>query len=239
MLEKSMSLIDSDKNKEKILKKFLEISAIENCSEEILQKAIIESWFDPKLKDIFFENGLIDLFYFAFDLLNQEMLKEIAKIDLSNLGISGKIREFMKVRLELISKNYQSFRQIIFYLKHNPKSLAFSLKKSYQFADLAWYEIGDKSTDYNFYSKRILLSKIHLKTFSFFAKEKSADQALSYFDNQIKNILKFTKIKTEIKEIFSNIYSDNCGDNLTYGKEFVNKQFQKLPFIRLYYNGRK
>ncbi|MFT4717755.1 MAG: ubiquinone biosynthesis protein COQ9 [Rickettsiales bacterium] len=229
-----MSLIDSEKNKEKILKKFFEISSTFGCSEEVLQRSITESGFDSKLKDIFFENGLIDLFNFATDVLDRKTLKEAEGIDFSELGISGKIREFVKIRLHLIADNYDSFCQISFYLRHNPKNLSFILQKSYKFSDLVWYEIGDKSTDYNFYSKRILLSKIYLKTFSFFSKNNSVDKSLLYFDSQIQNVLKFSKVKSEIKEMIGVISQKNHDNNLTFTKEVFKKCFLKLPFIRLY-----
>tara|TARA_B110000259_G_C14034537_1_gene408611 strand:+ start:6465 stop:7163 length:699 start_codon:yes stop_codon:yes gene_type:complete len=229
-----MSLIDSDKNKEKILKKFFEISSALGCSEEVLQSAVTESGFDSKLKDIFFEDGLIDLFNFAIDVLDKKTLKEAEGIDFSEFGISGKIREFVKIRLHLVAENYNSFCQISSYLRHNPKMLSFILQKSYKFSDLVWYEIDDQSTDYNFYSKRILLSKIYLKTLSFFSKNNSVDKSLLYFDSQIQNVLKFSKVKSEIKEMIGGIFKKNNDNNLIFTKEVFKKCCLKLPFIRLY-----
>tara|TARA_Y100000389_G_scaffold9720_1_gene9087 strand:- start:18588 stop:19286 length:699 start_codon:yes stop_codon:yes gene_type:complete len=229
-----MSLIDSDENKEKILKKFFEISAIEGCSNEILQRSVIESGFESRLKDILFDNGLLDLFIFANDILNKDVIKEIKMIDISNLGVSTKIRKLMEIRLGLISKNYDSFRQIIFYLKNNPKTITFSVKTSYEFSDLVWYEIGDKSTDYNFYTKRILLSKIYLRTLLYFSKNNSIDKSLLYFDSQIKNIMKFAKVKSNISNILKDLSNNNCDNNFTSSGYFLKKQLLKLPFIRLY-----
>jgi ubiquinone biosynthesis protein COQ9 len=232
-----MSLIDSDQNKAKILKKFFEISADEGCDDKILEKSLIECGFDPNLKEIIFENGIVDLLDFASEILNQETLKEIKKTNFSNLGITAKIRKIIEIRLKLIDKNYQSFCAIILYLKKNPKNLSFSFKQSYQFANLAWYEIGDKSTDYNFYTKRILLAKIYFRILLQFSKNNSITDNLSYFDNQISNIFRFVKVKNKFSTFFNNISCQSVQDDVKNSKNFIKKQLHKIPFIRLY-NGK-
>jgi ubiquinone biosynthesis protein COQ9 len=229
-----MALIDSDKNKEKILKKFLEIIENEDCSEESLKKSLIQCDFDPKLQEIFFENGILDLINFAIDLLNEENFQKFHQKNRDNLGISDKIIEIFKIRLELISKYQKPFVKIISFLRNDPKNLTFIIKKSYQFADLIWYEIGDKSTDFNFYSKRIIFSKIYLKTLNYFLKSNSIPKTLLYFEKQISYIVKFSKVKYQIKDVINNISCQSDKNRVEYSKGFFRKTICKLPFFRLY-----
>ncbi|MDA7705103.1 COQ9 family protein [Rickettsiales bacterium] len=236
-----MSLIDSDDNKNKILKKFYEISANQGCDDQTLEQSFTECNFDPKLKDIFFENGLIDLIDFAIDKIDEQTKLELDQFDFSNLGISAKIRKIIQIKLKIIDQNYAAFCSIASYLRNNfkltSKITPLFIKKSYQFADFTWYEIGDKSTDYNFYSKRILLSKIHLKTLLYFSKNNSIPNSLKYFDSQITNIIIFSKVKNELKEIFNFISCQSDKNNVQYRKDFLKQQISKLPFLRLY-NGK-
>jgi ubiquinone biosynthesis protein COQ9 len=229
-----MSLIDSDKNKEKILEKFLKIIENEDCSAESLRKSFIQCNFDPKLQEIFFENGILDLINFAIDILNEENLQKFRQTNHDNLGISAKIIEIFKIRLELISKYQKSFIKIISFLRNNPENLSFIIKKSYKFADLIWYEIGDKSTDFNFYSKRIIFSKIYLKTLNYFAKSNSIPKTLSYFEQQIFHIVKFSKVKNQIKDVVNNISFQSDKNRIEYSKDLFYKTIYKLPFFRLY-----
>lgn len=229
-----MSLIDSDKNKEKILKKFLEIIENEDCSEGSLKKSLIQCDFDPALQEVFFENGVLDLISFAIDLLDKENFQKFHQKKCDNLGISAKIIEIFKIRLELISKYQKSFVKIISFLRNDPQNLTFIIKKSYKFADLIWYEIGDKSTDFNFYSKRIIFSKIYLKTLNYFLKSNSIPQTLSYFEKQISYIIKFSKVKHQIKNVVNDISCQSNKNRIKYSKDFFHKTIYKLPFFRLY-----
>lgn len=228
-----MSLIDSDQNKEKILKNFLKICKNDGCNENSLKKSIKEAGFDEKLQEIIFENGVLDLIAFYFDSLDHKILAKVKKQSLSNLGISGKIQKLVAMKLELIAQDYEFFLQIAKYLR-NCQNLKFILKNSYQFADLIWYEIGDKSTDYNFYSKRLLLSKIYLKTLIFFTKNPEISEVKQYFEQQIAKILQFAKIKNNICDKLNNIF--DLKNHLN--PEFIKNNFRNLPFIRLYNNDR-
>ena len=50
-----------------------------------------------------------------------------------------------------------------------------SNKILFKIADEIWFLSGDKSTDYNYYTKRIILMKIYALTFSFFVFDDSKD----------------------------------------------------------------
>ena len=69
----------------------------------------------------------------------------------------------------------------------------------YNMAGDMWYLAGDKSTDYNFYTKRLILSgiisKLYFKILTF--KDYNAEQLEIDIKSEIKNVGKFNKFKAE------------------------------------------
>ena len=90
-------------------------------------------------------------------------------------------------------------------LPQNSKLAANSL---YRTVDNIWYIAGDNSTDFNFYTKRAILSAIYTSTiFYWIFRDKDLDQTEKFLKNQLNKLSKIPKIKEKIKvskEIFEN-----------------------------------
>ena len=80
-----------------------------------------------------------------------------------------------------------------------------------------WYLAGDKSTDYNFYTKRLILSgiisKLYFKILTF--KDYNAEQLEIDIKSEIKNVGKFNKFKSKIistlQKLQDKSFSKNTG----------------------------
>ena len=113
-----------------------------------------------------------------------------------------------------------------------------AFKHAGKIADFIWIAIGDKSTDFNFYSKRLTLSKIILQTFAIFIKDESTDleNTKKFIDLQIEKVMKFEKFKAKIKNFSANFKEKSCeffqdeNGNIKPAKQVL----QDLPFIRLF-----
>jgi ubiquinone biosynthesis protein COQ9 len=87
----------------------------------------------------------------------------------------------------------------------------------YNIASDMWYLAGDKSTDYNFYTKRLILtgilSKLYFKILTL--KDYSLEQLEIDIKGEIKNVGKFNKLKSKIISTFQNLkdrpFSKNTG----------------------------
>ena len=67
-------------------------------------------------------------------------------------------------------------------------------------SDMIWRAIGDKSTDYNFYSKRTILSGVFATTFMVWAEDADPDKVKTkaFLDNRIENVMQFEKVKGQV-----------------------------------------
>ena len=77
-----------------------------------------------------------------------------------------------------------------------------------KYSTYMWYLAGDKSTDYNFYTKRliltVILSKLYFKILAL--KDYSLEQLEIDIKCEIKNVGKFNKLKSKIISTFLNRY---------------------------------
>tara|TARA_B100000963_G_scaffold357280_1_gene379076 strand:- start:578 stop:1033 length:456 start_codon:yes stop_codon:yes gene_type:complete len=76
----------------------------------------------------------------------------------------------------------------------------------YSIASDMWYLAGDKSTDYNFYTKRLILSGILFKLYFkiLTLKEYKEEKLSKDIDSEILKVGKFNKIKADFLSLFEN-----------------------------------
>lgn len=233
-------LLDSNETKEKILAEFLPLCAFEGWGQDALLKAISNCQIDEKFADLIFENGCLDLAEFYLDFQNRNAAKRIAEIEnFHSQKIRDKVRFALYARIDVEKNNQLALQRLgNFYL--NPRNLTSfkmgarpaiqGVKACYKVADFIWKEINDQSTDFNFYTKRLTLVKIILRSFSIFVKDQSQDfaETKNFIDSQIEKVMKFEKCKMQMKKVFGEMFLNENGAPKS-PKEFV----KNLPFFRL------
>jgi len=233
-------LIDSLENKRKILEIFLEICGFEGWSEETLFDAVEKCGFNRNQTPLIFENTIFDLTNFYIEENNRNSTKLIADMnDFLALKIRQKVAILLfnrflvekenKLQLQALFNFYASLDNIKSF-NHAMRPMSIALKNCCQIADFIWREIGDNSTDFNYYTKRLTLSKIILRSLWVFMKDNSDDlsQTRKIIDKEIEKVMKFEKTKAKVKEIFKETFL-NEENNLKSLRNIVDD----LPFIRL------
>jgi ubiquinone biosynthesis protein COQ9 len=237
-------LLDSFENKEKILEKFLEIAALDGWNQESLLKALAELEIKSEFCDLIFENGLLDLNNFYIDSYNKKSAKLAGNLE--NKKIREKITELLFARFEVEKNNQIALQRLVnFYLNPKnflafelgPRPLFYALKDCYKISDFIWKSIKDSSTDFNFYTKRLTLAKIILRSFFVFVKDDSENLAKTkkIIDLEIAKIMQFEKFKSQAKGfaskhkegIYEFVFNEN--GSLKSPKDLI----KNLPFIRL------
>ena len=133
-------------------------------------------------------------------IINQIIDKEQKPSKFKNYKINEKIKYFVIRRLmvfqNLVDKR-KFFKKIL-----KPNLIVSSNKTLFKIADEIWFLAGDKSTDYNYYTKRIILMNIYAITFSFFVFDNSKDleRTKKFLDKEISAVLKFGNLKNKLKK---------------------------------------
>ena len=136
--------------------------------------------------------------------INQEM-KNLKSKDFKKLRVNEKIRFLILSRLKIIDKFFD--RKSIFKLVVKQKSISKAGVMLFNISDEIWYLSGDTSTDFNYYTKRIILMNVYSASFFYFLQDSSKEylKTKDFIDKQISYVLKFGKLKSNLLNyIYSN-----------------------------------
>ena len=101
--------------------------------------------------------GLGELAAFHHAEADRLMLKALGAQDLSGLKIRERVALAVRLRLEPHAKDREAIRRVLGFLAQ-PQNAPLALRCLYRTVDAVWHAIGDRSTDFNFYTKRGLLA---------------------------------------------------------------------------------
>ena len=85
----------------------------------------------------------------------------------------------------------------------------FLLKKiSLHYSNKIWLLLGDKSVDFNFYTKRYILSQIFINTLIYWRGSKSIEKTISFINSQIVALGKFGYYKSRFNKAITSLYKN-------------------------------
>ena len=187
-------MIDLTKlKKDKILnylyKNFKKID-FDNIDQDVFLKKIGEiNFFDKR-------ELLIKISELIFEDLNQRFLVEVRFKVNKFLKTNEKISFLLNKRFQIEKKYKDLIQKIFIYLikNNNPSKV---LTYIYSVADIMWKYANDRSVDFNYYTKRLILSSVYLKILILsFYKEQLSQKDL---DTEIKRSLEHVKLLSQFK----------------------------------------
>ncbi|PQM60630.1 MAG: COQ9 family protein [Rhodobacteraceae bacterium] len=117
-----------------------------------------------------------------------------------NLRIRDRIESAINSRLELAARNKEAVKRSMsllttpFYFSEGTKSL-------WNTADTIWTSIGDKSEDFNWYSKRLTLVSVYSATLVFWMEDDSENflETRGFIKRRIQDVMTIERLKSSIK----------------------------------------
>ena len=134
-------------------------------------------------------------------LINSRMNRSKRPKNFNKLRLNEKIKYFVIKRLALTDEIFDLKK--LAKLNLTSKSPKNALKILFDISDEIWFLVGDKSLDFNFYSKRFILMNIYLNSFLYLISQKKRNlKNLEIFvERQIKAVLTFGKLKSKFKSL--------------------------------------
>ena len=165
-----------------------------NCLENISKKYGLNT----DETDLLFPQGNIDLIKFALEQLNNDLEVYCRQIDLIRLPIHKRIRKVLLSKISLMNKDKPFYRSIFLNLLIPKKNFSLS-SQLYNSVDQLWFIAGDSSTDFNFYTKRLILSGIYSRVMLFFFNNNNQEELENILDESLKRVSKIPEIKSKLK----------------------------------------
>ena len=186
--------------KDKFLSKFLKLSSNKGWNMLVFEETQKKLKYNSSLVEELFPRKLDDLILFFNYVTNDKLSRTYKKKRFNKKSIRVSVLNAVKIRFELLNTNKDSIKKSLFFLS-NPSKQILSGKLIYKTVDYVWKLIDDKSTDYNFYTKRVILASIYSAAIMIWINDKSdnLDKTFSFLDKSIMNM----NIISVLKEKFS------------------------------------
>ena len=154
----------------------------------------------------FFPNKTKSLCIFFLKNLQYKLEKKTKKIIKSEKSISKRVKFILMELIKLVEEDKATSLYFLNYMTRKPLFLkGISLK----FSDTIWFALKDKSVDFNFYTKRIILSKILINSFIYWRGSDNHKKTEEFINKQIDLLGKFGYYKSKFKVLISKMTAKN------------------------------
>ena len=109
---------------------------------------------------ILFPDGYKEMLKLSLDYLNYELENICSQYDFIRIPIHKRIKKIIITKINLMNK-HKDFYKRTFYFLLIPMNYKLLTAYLYKTVNLMWYIAGDNSTDFNFYTKRMILSGVY------------------------------------------------------------------------------
>jgi ubiquinone biosynthesis protein COQ9 len=155
-----------------------------------------------------FPEGAVSLVEAYSEAADREMESALGKIELESMKVRERIAVAVKARLAALRPHKEAARRAAAFLSL-PPNLLLASRLIFRTVDAMWRAAGDRSTDFNFYTKRAILAGVWSSTLMrWFSDHSDGDADTERFlAARIENVMQFEKVKAQVKDRFAKIPS--------------------------------
>lgn len=204
--------------KTKILLNALEDVPFDGWTWQGAQAAAVKSGFGEDMALAVFPEKLPSLLQYFSEYCDAQMLAALEDIDFDDLRIRDRIKLSVQTRLKFCETYKEAVRAASTYWLSPGRQIQAG-KIVWRTADVIWHRAGDMAQDYNYYSKRGLLSGVITSTTLYWLNDNSENHqdTLAFLERRIENVLvvgKFTgKTISKLKSFLPNLKAkSDCTD---------------------------
>jgi ubiquinone biosynthesis protein COQ9 len=148
-----------------------------------------------------FPGGAADLVAWFSSWADRRMLAEIAGRPLETMKVRDRIATAVRTRLAVLEPHREAVRRGLGVLAM-PQNAALGLRLLYGTVDAIWYAAGDTATDWNFYSKRMLLAGVMAATMVYWLDDRSpgAVETHAFLARRIDDVLSIPRVTARVRE---------------------------------------
>lgn len=176
--------------------------AFDGWSEGLIRQAARETGTEPLVARRAFPRGPISMIEHFCDYADRRMIAALEAADLESMGIRQRIATAVRTRLEQNQAHREAIRTAMVALAM-PTNAAVAMRTLYRTVDAMWHAAGDTSTDFNFYTKRLMLAGVYSSTLLYWLDDTSEEQAATweFLDRRIADIMKIQKARGRIEKV--------------------------------------
>lgn len=188
-----------------LLEAALAEAPFEGWSDSLLMKAAASVGLSAGEVKLYCPGGVIDLIIFWW-----KEMDEAAREAIQSGEVPARIRERITravlLRLEAGAGHEEALARARARLLL-PDGIGDGAKLAFETSDMIWRAIGDTSTDFNWYSKRTILTGVWTSTLAIWLSESDPEkpETRAFLDRRIANVMEFEKVKAKANKALSTL----------------------------------
>ena len=173
--------------------------AFDGWSNSTFVAACREADISERKARLFCPRGALDLAIAFHKWGDDQFETAFTKKKISELKVREKIRKAVELRIKLASDKEAVRRGVVLFAL--PIYAFEGSRLIWDTSDLIWELIGDNSEDYNWYSKRAILSAVYASTVLYWLGDNSegSEETWHFLDRRIEDVMKFENAKVQLK----------------------------------------
>lgn len=185
--------------RERLLDAALPHVPFDGWSDSTLKGAISDSGVDAGLARLAFPRGGIDMALAFHRRGDRALAAEIAGTDIRAMRIRDRVAHCVRRRIELVADHREAVRRGAALLAL-PIYAPEGARAIWETADTIWTLCGDDATDYNWYTKRMILASVYSATLLYWLGDTSpgAERSWEFLDRRIGDVMRFEKTRAEL-----------------------------------------
>lgn len=188
--------------RQRVLDAILQQVPFDGWTNAAYQRAVKLAGLTPGDADLLFPQGvrdLIELFGFMADEAMHKSIKD--EPGFVRLRVRDRIMFAVRAKLEFWQPHREAVRRMMYWYAL-PFHLPLGMKRLYKTVDVMWRAAGDTATDFNFYTKRVLLAGVLKTTILFWLDDETpgCEASWDFLDRRIGDVMKMGKTISLMKE---------------------------------------
>lgn len=186
----------------------LQAVAFDGWSERALGDGARAAGHAPEMAALAFPDGIPELLAYFSAWADRRMLAGADDGHLAALPAHDRVAALVRARLEALAPHREALRRALAQLAL-PVNLPLAARLAFRTLDDIWYAAGDRSTDWNFYTKRGLLAPVLLATTLYWLDDTSDGCAdtRAFLDRRIAGVLKIPTYQEGLRNAFGRLPS--------------------------------
>lgn len=174
-------------------------AAFDGWNARALEATAARLGIDPKVAALAFPGGAVAMIDAWFATVDAAMRTACPLDAMAKLKIRERITTLVEARLAILAPNREALRRAQAVLA-SPFNAATAARLGWRAADAMWRQAGDTATDYNYYTKRAILSGVYATTLMVFVNDEGEDWAdtRAFLARRIEGVMQFEKVKARV-----------------------------------------
>ncbi|MBM3555467.1 MAG: COQ9 family protein [Alphaproteobacteria bacterium] len=166
-----------------------------------LRRAATDAGIAPEAARRAFPDGAHGLLDFHLREADRAMVEGLEELDLFSMKMPERVAAAIRLRLEAAAPHREAARRTLATLAL-PGHAPLAIKSLARTVDAVWRAVGDRTTDFSWYTRRATLAAVYMSTLLFWLNDESEESAetWAFLERRLAGVMRFHRAKGEFRK---------------------------------------